>query len=590
MKLFKNNVLGTIAYYAKLLFQTKRSFYIAYLFTIILNGAVPITNVIFGKYLVQNLVDKSFNNFLVFAGIIVLVNLISSVIRNRCSKFMSLIYDILQTEFDLKIADKITRIELETIETAEFQNKLEKAKVGISWYSGGIAGVAGNVSSFISGMITIIGTIAIIAQFSILVVLFVILTSILNIVITALAQKRDVRFRKRLVTVNRKLGYFLNIFKDQKISKDVRLYKADDLIESRVNHFLDTEWKEERKNTKFGNKIRVWIDVINYINQTFLYIYFALQTVRKVIDISSFTMYLNAGITFYSGIIGVTTQIIEIEKNASFLEEYKIFMQLPERKRADKELISLPEKIDSIEFVDVSFRYPQSKEFALNNVSVTIKWGEKLSLIGLNGAGKTTFIKLLCGLYKPTSGEILLNGVSIAKYNEEDYKKAISVVFQDYQIFAFSIAENIFPDKFDKEKLYDVLKFVGLDQKVSVLPEKENTNFTKEFDESGIEFSGGEKQRLAIARALYKKSSVMVLDEPTASLDPVAEYEVFKLFSSGIKDKTAIFISHRLSSCLLCDRIILFDAGRTKSSGCHKEMLGDALYKEMWEAQSKYYI
>ncbi len=587
---WKSNAINTLIYYAKLLYQTRKSFFAAYIITIIFNGVLPVINVILEKELVESVIDKSIKTFSLYTVIIVAINLFSMIIINRLSNVMNSVYELVQNDFQIKISDKITKLNLETIESGEFHDQLEKAKTGISWYSGGIVGITNNVSLFISSIITICGTLTIIVKFSISVVFFIILTSILNIVVTALAQKRDANFRKRLVTVNRKLGYFLNIFTDRKITKEVRLYKADELIEEKVNNFLDTEWKEERKRTTYGNKIRVLIDVINYANQTFLYLFFAWKTIRKAITISSFTIYLNAGITFYNGIINVTTQYIEIEKNSSFLKEYMTFMQLPERNKQIKYTNILPHKIKTIEFKNVSFRYSNSEKFALENVSVKINVGEKISLIGPNGAGKTTFIKLLCGLYEPTFGEILIDGVPLSQYDEMEYLKKISAVFQDYKDFAFTIAENIAVDNVDIEKLYSVLDAVELSAKIRALSKMENTNFSKEFDESGVEFSGGEKQRIAIARALYKDAEFIILDEPTASLDPLAEQQIFQLFKKIIDNRTAIFISHRMSSCLLCDRVILFENGKIAASGKHSSMLNNELYSKMWEAQSKYYV
>lgn len=363
------------------------------------------------------------------------------------------------------------------------------------------------------------------------------------------------------------------------------------MIESRVNHFLETEWKVERKRTKFGNKIRAWIDVINYANQAFLYTYFACQTINHIIDVIYFSMYLNAGITFYNSIINITTQYINIEKNAYFLKDYISFMNMPEKNHGDKITCMPHECVNCIEFKDVSFQYPQNSKFALENVSVKFYAGEKISLIGLNGAGKTTFVKLLCRFYEPSFGDILLNDIPISKYKDEEYIKLISAVFQDYKDFAFSISENIAASEMNRDELYHVLKAVELGTKIESLQKKENTNLTKAFDEDGVDFSGGEKQRIAIARALYKKSEIIILDEPTAALDPLSEYKIFKLFNKIIDNRITIFISHRLSSCLLCDKIILFHDGKIKSSGNHKEMLkNDELYREMWEAQSQYYV
>ncbi len=241
----------------------------------------------------------------------------------------------------------------------------------------------------------------------------------------------------------------------------------------------------------------------------------------------------------------------------------------------------------------MSFSYPNTGVKVLDNVSITLHSGEKLSVVGLNGAGKTTFIKLLCRLYDTDSGEILLDGVNIKSYDYDDYMKLFAVVFQDFRLLAFSVDENVLLGKEEPPEVVDsLLEKVGLDEKVKSLPNGRDTMMFKMFDKEGVELSGGEQQKLAIARALYKDAPVVILDEPTAALDPVAEYEIYKQFDELVGGKTAVYISHRLSSCKFCDHIAVFYEGTIKEFGTHDELLRrqDGLYAEMFKAQAQYYI
>ncbi|MDE6579077.1 MAG: ABC transporter ATP-binding protein/permease, partial [Ruminiclostridium sp.] len=235
---------------------------------------------------------------------------------------------------------------------------------------------------------------------------------------------------------------------------------------------------------------------------------------------------------------------------------------------------------------------PNTDVEVLKGVNVTLKQGEHLSVVGLNGAGKTTFVKLLCRLYDPTEGEILLDGVNIKEYDYNEYMNLFSPVFQDFKLFAFSIKENIvLDDDCSDEKLSGLIEQVGLGDKIASLEKGTETMLFKSFDENGIEPSGGEQQKMAIARALYKKAPVVILDEPTAALDPVAEYDIYRQFDSLVGGKTAIYISHRLSSCKFCDRIAVFSEGVIKEYGTHDELvlINNGIYAEMFKAQAKYY-
>lgn len=219
--------------------------------------------------------------------------------------------------------------------------------------------------------------------------------------------------------------------------------------------------------------------------------------------------------------------------------------------------------------------------------------GRRLAVVGRNGNGKTTFIKLLCRLYDPTEGEILLNGINIRKYNYLDYMLIFSIVFQDFSLFAFSLGQNVAAGvDYDKEYAIDCLKKAGFEQKRKSMPQGLDTYLYKDFSDDGVDISGGEAQKIALARTLYKKSPFLVLDEPTAALDPIAEAEIYEKFNEIVEDKTAIYISHRLSSCRFCDNIVVFDQGKIVQQGSHDELVADqnGKYYELWHAQAQYYI
>jgi ATP-binding cassette subfamily B protein len=258
--------------------------------------------------------------------------------------------------------------------------------------------------------------------------------------------------------------------------------------------------------------------------------------------------------------------------------------KLPIEKRSDN--------MYQIEFKNVSFKYPDSENYALKNFSMKLKIGEKLAIVGMNGSGKTTMIKLLCRLYDPTEGEILLNGVNIKKFKHSEYSRLFSVVFQDYILFPHKLGENVaVSTEYEKDRVEEALTGAGFGERLETLEKGLDSYIYTDFDDDGIEISGGEAQKIAIARAVYKEAPFILMDEPTASLDPIAEYEIYSNLDNIIGSKTAIYISHRLSSCRFCEKIAVFDKGQLIQTGSHSELIKDenGKYYEMWTAQSQYY-
>lgn len=245
------------------------------------------------------------------------------------------------------------------------------------------------------------------------------------------------------------------------------------------------------------------------------------------------------------------------------------------------------------EFCNVSFSYPESNTYALKNISFKLKEGERIAIVGVNGSGKSTLVKLLCRLYDPTEGEIRLNGINIKNYKYDEYVQLFSAVFQDFKLFSFSLFDNIaLSNERDKERAKQCLKLAGFEERLEQLSKGLETSLYKDFDVNGIEISGGEAQKIAIARALYQNAPFILLDEPTAALDPVSEYELYLNFDKISSGKTAVYISHRLSSCRFCDCIFVLDQGELVQTGNHKTLIEDTcgIYRKLWNAQAQYYI
>lgn len=373
--------------------------------------------------------------------------------------------------------------------------------------------------------------------------------------------------------------------------KVIRLFNMKDMIEENCRKYFSEiiRFYGTMVDVEGGQQLSQM--GTNSMYTVFSYAIVLVKIIAGAISIGSFTKYVGALVQFNTSISTFITTGADIRKRCTYMETFLEFMDLegsmykgtiPVEKRLDNEY--------EIEFHDVSFSYPGSDKKVLDHVSCLINMKDKMAVVGRNGAGKTTFIKLLCRLYEPTEGYITLNGVDIRKYDYDQYLKLFGVVFQDYSLFAFPIGENVASGKdYDKERVWECLKKAGVADRIEAMGEKLNTPLFK-YDDNGVEMSGGESQKVAIARALYKDAPFVILDEPTAALDPISEFEIYSKFDEMVKDKTSIYISHRMSSCRFCNDIIVFDNGRIVERGGHEDLLKrNGYYAALWNAQAQYY-
>lgn len=404
--------------------------------------------------------------------------------------------------------------------------------------------------------------------------------------------KWQYRNRDQWTEYDRRLNYLNNKVGDYRAAKDIRLFHLTPWLETMYRKYFRSRvmWYRREENHRM---VINWAGLaLAFFRDGIIYGMLVYQLFVRDMEISAFIFYFTI-ITQYSvWIFSLMESFVALKTSGYTAEEIRQFLEMPDGFNRE-EGVPVPEETCPIQFEHVGFRYPNAEQDTLKDLDFTIRKGEKVAVVGVNGAGKTTLVKLLCGLYAPTQGRILVDGKDIRDYNIEDYYSLFSVVFQDIYLMPTTIARNIAlaeDERIDSGRLRRVLALADLEQKVESLPEKENTLLLKGIQEKGIELSGGEKQKLALARALYKDGRIVVLDEPTAALDPIAESEIYQKYSEMTLGRTAVFISHRLASTRFCDTILVLDGGRIVEKGNHNELMElGGKYAAMFRVQSQYY-
>lgn len=408
------------------------------------------------------------------------------------------------------------------------------------------------------------------------------------------------------MTLGNRIYFFcVSLFQDEKRALDMRIYRQDLFGIRKMEKMMDPETgilhaMERDARGRMGGLFMLSAAVSrSYIWAVYLFV--CLKAWGGAFGAGSVTQYVGAAMSFSKGLSGMLRVLGEMRINSDTLKKFFAFLDIPdEMYRGSLTVEKRSDRKYEIEFRNVSFRYPHTEKYVLKNISLKFKVGERLAVVGQNGSGKTTFIKLLCRLYDTTEGEILLNGIDIRKYNYREYLNVFSVVFQDFQLLSVGLLENIAAGSgqkgaeaggYDRAKALDALKKSGLSEWLSAHPEGLDTILYQSLEKEGVQISGGEAQKIAIARSLYHDAPFMILDEPTAALDPVAEYEIYTRFNEIAGDRTVVYISHRLSSCRFCDEILVFQEGQIVQKGSHETLLADknGKYSALWNAQAQYY-
>lgn len=530
---------------------------------------------------------------------IIIVTLAVSVIHFTMYAFCNVMWQKIESKrvqvhrsFEILLGEKVMDMDFDLHEGPFGREKYQKAKNALS--QGGVYGFLEQYGAlFTMLLLTVIYGSATI-MLSPWLILILTGLEVLKLISVALESKLINKTKDPIARTDRHLNYVNRVSRDFSSAKDIRLYRLREYLMHMSQYFIGERkfWTQKMYFYYFCTDMMYLVLSVSIEIGIFAYIIYSTlhgnmsvtELVFYVFTVTEFTGFLDE---VGANIVGCIQINMEIGNMREFLDIKNIA-----RNSGGK---PLPTEFPyEIELQNVSFTYPECKKPTLKNINLKLKKGERLALVGVNGAGKTTLVKILCGLYRPTEGRVLVNGTDIAEFNRDDYYKEISAVFQDPRFLPCTILENVTmlpADESDREKFFDCIKKAGLYSKILSLEQKENTPLVKTVNEKAVELSGGEMQRLLLARAIYKDAPVLVLDEPTAALDPLAEHEIYSRFNEMVKDKTAVYISHRLSSCRFCDRILVFDDAKLIQDGSHEKLLEnpDGKYSELWNAQAVYY-
>ena len=560
------------------------------LFRIILDTAEPFLLLIIPKYIIDALVygepwNKVLFYTLLYIGVFALIKIVrliydgvSAHIINGCDVKSGLNYRV-----------DFLNMDYENLENDELRNINQRVARNIRANTFVYDVFVPTISNFLK----FFGYSYIIATLHPLLILFLLGLVFINSLISKRLEKIGYEFEPITARFSRKQSYLWDTMIGFDFAKEVRINKAEKWLHEKYRDVCEEYLTENVKLQKKYLPLNLVKSVVSFSETFATYVYCALMAITGSITLGSFSVYVGAITNFSSSLNSMVGSCIHNSYIIKRIDEYHEYRKriVPSHENTDPESNPPLDNAPSIEFVNVSFRYPGTDLDVLKNISLKIEACKRLAIVGYNGAGKTTLIKLLCRLYEPTEGEILYNGTNIKDIRYRDYMDTLSVVLQDFKLFAFSVSENvILCRETDTERLEYCIEKCGLKDKIASLPKRLNTSIGREFDEDGIEFSGGEGQKLASARALYKGGNISIMDEPTSALDPIAEYELYQRFDQIIHNNTALYISHRLASAKFCDKVAVFVKGKIVEEGTHDELMcQNGVYYEMFTKQAEHY-
>lgn len=599
MKKSNDSTLSIIGYFFKIAFQYRPSYVFLLLFQILLQAIFPFSKIIFPTLIIEELTKVPLNqvNLSNLTWILVLflaVEFIIPFLMNLNWMFLLHNENMLNKYWKKLMGDKMMQMRFYHLENPDVLDQISKAQDGLLGYGnnlGGFQALINNIISILSNFLSVIGIIYIIAQINIWLIFILIAIVGLRLWNQSQIKKLNIQQWEERKRMNRENEYYSSLLTDFKYGKDIRLYACKDLLITKNKEYIEDTYQYQIKINQKFKKLTIIDNLFNMVNQLLTYGYVAYYFIQSYISIAQYSLYVTSINTFISSSYSIFNSFLNIRQNTKMMSEFKKFMEIDATYQEGNVKINPNDPI-VLEFKDVSFAYPNTTEYVLRHINYRMEGQKKISIVGENGAGKSTFIKLLMRLYDPTEGEILLNGINIKEIPIQDYYALFSVVFQDYQLIGFNLGEQITSsDTFDEEKVLQILSEVQFNHKMENLQKGLATSMLKYFDDQGIELSGGESQKIAIARALFKDGKILILDEPTSALDPLAEYEIYSQFHKMTQGKLTFYISHRLSSCRFCDEIMVLEHGEIVQLGHHDKLILDekGKYFEMFKAQAKYY-
>ncbi|MFT4144696.1 MAG: ABC transporter ATP-binding protein [Mobilitalea sp.] len=583
-----------------------------YLLAAVIKASEPFIIIVGGSYIIDALILKLWKQAVFQTAGMLLITLFIGVIGSYIQKILEGKSMTINRLCNSRILLKAISLDNATFEDKENLEEFQAADYNVS-RNGGFGMYMLSFYNFLTGIVGFLVSLGVLFQLCIkevqaggilgilvsktgsfvLISFFLILLVIIYAKLSRSMNEKNIKMHYEMMDVSQKMEYMAwNLPMDITIAKEIRLYGMKDMIYSEIKKLsIDINALYQR----YWNAEKGFLMVTSIINDLVLllgYFFVVAKTYAGAVSIGYFTRYVGAMKTMNSSLRTTIEALNEIRLYQSYLTFYTSFLEkenkldtgsLPVEKRKDFEY--------ELEFHKVSFRYPGSEEFSLKDVSLKLDLKKRFAVVGRNGAGKTTLVKLLCRMYDVTEGSITLNGVDIRKYDYKEYLNLFAAVFQDFSLFSIPVQDNIACDgNPDINKVWKALEYAGIKERIEKMPGKLDNLLYHEMGE-GEDISGGEAQKIAIARALYKDAPFVILDEPTAALDPISEYEIYSRFDDMVKDKTSIYISHRMSSCRFCDDILVFDNGMLVQRGSHDILMKEQekVYAKLWNAQAKYY-
>ncbi len=488
----------------------------------------------------------------------------------------------------------ILGMDFETFESRKGQEKIEGGKGNI--YRGNDEGIEAFLGAVSGGAAACLG----LAVYSIVIgllnpwaLLLLLLASGAVMGVHFYADKRSVRYEDAYIKNNQSYNYLKREVMAPAGGKDIRLYRMWNWFQREFETMKEEFARIAAKQSKCGNSAHIVESLLSFARDLLMYVWLIDQMAQGRIDLAAFLLYVGIAGGFNGWMSSLIQNLKGILYQNRHMDRYRDCMKLGQEEEGGGQAVSSPGRSHEIRLEHVSFRYEGNEEDTIHDLSLTIRPGEKIALVGMNGAGKSTLVKLVCGLYQPSRGKIYLDGQDVSMLSRREYRREFAVVFQEVFAFSFPLGENVTcrrEEDINRERLKECLQKADLWERVQEMEKQEHTYLNKDVDASGINLSGGELQKLMLARALYKDSPVVILDEPTAALDPIAESSMYDKYYEMTREKTSIFISHRLSSTKFCDRILYMDNGRITEEGNHVQLMEkQGAYAYMFHTQAQYY-
>lgn len=589
-------MFSNAVYMFKVIWNFSKSLFLGKMLLAILNGVIAPLNAYILKILVERITAFDWNSTLAVIGIIAAVNLANGVLQAYINRKLGITGDLFRNHLMFEFNSKVVNMEYEILFEPEMIQMKELAFKTIR--EGRAIRYLDIIFSCISYVISLASIIYLLSSFSLWVYLIMLGLSSIKIYTVIADKKHNYNISVDMAPINAETSYYMNMLADESYANDMRMFSISRWVISKYEKCITKAHKMLEGLLSGIFKNTVVRNVLSGIETVFLYTFVASQMFFNNMTFADFTMATSALRTFSDSITNITGSLIDLGENSAYVKIYREFMKkkntiaVPGRGRNIKEL---PDTRYIFELADVGFKYPGSEKMVLEGLNLQAEKGKFYVIVGKNGVGKTTLVRLLCRLYDPLSGIIRYMNNDLRDLEYKSYRDNIGVVFQDYKYYCLSIAENVAMNEYDGseeviKKISDALNAAGLSEKINSLLKGINTQLGKIFDKEGVLLSGGELQKLALARVLFKNSSVVILDEPSSALDALAEDELIRTFNTALKGKTVFYISHRLSVAKYADKVIFMEDSGIKGFDTHETLLESIKsYRILYESQAKHY-